>query len=185
MSRIRTKAALVASAVLLAGCASAVTVNSDWSPSADFGAFETFGWLPDARDDGAAPASDPIVDERIRTSIESELLNRGMRKVSEGADLMVGYQITSRTNVSYRTTGTTWGRAGWGGWGGGVTTMRTVPVYSQAGTLLIRLYESQDKSLVWHGSGQTDLRHITNTRERQERIDELVRRTLRDFPPPQ
>jgi hypothetical protein len=185
MSHASTKAILTVSALLLAACASAVSVNSDWSPSADFSAFETFAWLPPAQDDGAGPASDPIMDERIRMSIESELVDRGMQKVSEGADLMVGYQITTRTNVSYRTTGTTWGRAGWGGWGGGVTTMRTTPVYSQAGTLLIRFYETHDKSLVWHGSGQTDMRHISDTRERQQRIDELVRRTLREFPPPQ
>ena len=185
MSRNRAKLALLASAVLLAGCAPAVRVNSDWSPSADFDAFQTFGWLPAARDDGAAPASDPIMDERIRMAIESELVDRGLEKVASGADLMVGYQVTTRTNVSYRTTGTTWGRAGWGGWGGGVTTMRTTPVYSKAGTLLISIYETHEKSLVWHGSGDADLRGISDPQERQRRLNDLVRRTLQRFPPPQ
>jgi len=183
MSRSRTTMILAAAALLLTSCSPSVQVQSDWSPSADFDAFHTFGWLPDAQDDGAGRAVDPIMHERIQMAIESEFANRGFEKVSSGADLMVGYEVTTRTNVSYRTTGTTWGRAGWGGWGGGVTTMRTVPVYSQAGTLLISIFESQEKNLVWHGSGQADLRGISDPQERQRRLEDIVRRTMQRFPP--
>ncbi len=182
MLRIRRFLILPAAALFLAACGSGVNVTSDWSPEIDFSSFESFGWLPDARSDGAGPASDPFTDQRIRAAIEEQFAERGLQKVSGEGDLMVGYQVTTRTNVSYRTTGTTWGRAGWGGWGG-VTTMRTVPVYSQSGTLLISIYQTEGKSLVWHGSGQADLRNITDPELRQERISDVVNRVLRTFPP--
>ncbi len=166
-----------------AACGSSVNVTSDWSPTANFEAFNTYAWLPDGQSDGAGPASDPFTDQRIRAAIESQMADRGLEKVSREGDLMVGYQVTTRTNVCYRTTSTSWGRSGWGGWGGGVTTMRTVPVYSQSGTLLISIYQTEGKSLVWHGSGQADLRNITDPELRQERISDVVNRVLRTFPP--
>ena len=61
--------------------------------------------------------------------------------------------------------------------------MRTVPVYSQAGTLLISIYKTEGKDLVWHGSGQADLRNVTDPEMRQERINDVVRRVLNTFPP--
>ncbi len=183
MSRTRTILIATVVALVVTACGSSVNVTSDWSPEVDFSSFASFGWLADARSDGAGPAPDPFTDQRIRAAIESQMAERGLEKVSGEGDLMVGYQVTTRTNVSYQTTSTSWGRRGWGGWGGGMTTMRTVPVYSQSGTLLISIYQTEGKSLVWHGSGQADLRSITDPDLRQERISDVVSRVLRTFPP--
>ena len=183
MKRLRRSAIPAVAFVFLAACGSSVNVTSDRSPTVDFSAFETFAWLPDGQSDGTSQATDQITDQRIRLAMESQLAERGLREVSSGADLMVGYQLTTRTNVSYRTTGTHWGRSGWGGWSGGVSTMRTVPVYSSAGTLLIRMYETEEKTLVWHGSGQADLRSFNDPEQRQERINDVVRSILSRFPP--
>ena len=183
MSRHGTTIILLV-ALVLVSCSPSIRVNSDWSPDVDWESFATFAWLPDAQSDGAGPATDQITDRRIRAAVDSVLTDRGLRKVSSGSDLMVGYQVTTRTSVSYSTTATSWGRGGWGGWSGGMTTMRTVPVYSQSGTLLISVYETKDKSLVWHGSGQTDLRTVTDPQERQRRISNVVARTLETLPPP-
>jgi hypothetical protein len=186
MSRTRTNMALLTAALLLASCAPSINVSSDWSPQAVWESFYTYKWLPDAQSDGLAQSGNQITDQRIRAAMDSIMVERGLRKVDSGSDLMIGYQVTTRTNVSYQTTGTSWGRSGWGrsGWSGGVTTMRTVPVYSSAGTLVISIYQTEGQSLVWHGSGQTDLQGTSDPRERQQRINNVVGRTLAKFPPP-
>ncbi len=186
MSRTRTSIVIAAGALLLASCGPSINVNSDWSPEVAWESFYTYKWLPDAQSDGAGRAADQITDQRIRLAMDSIMVERGLRRVDSGSDIMIGYQVTTRTNVSYVTTGTSWGRSGWGrsGWSGGVTTMRTTPVYSRAGTLLISIYETEGQSLVWHGSGQTDLQGTTDPRERQQRINNVVGKTLAKFPPP-
>ena len=186
MLRTGTTMVLAAAVLLLASCGPSINVNSDWSPEVVWESFYTYKWLPDAQSDGLAQSADQITDQRIRAAMDSIMVERGLRREDSGADLMIGYQVTTRTNVSYQTTGTSWGRTGWGrsGWSGGVTTMRTVPVYSRAGTLVISIYESEGRSLVWHGSGATDLQSTSDPRERQRRISNVVGKTLAKFPPP-
>lgn len=186
MSRTKTSLVLAAAVMLLASCGPSINVSSDWSPEAVWESFYTYQWLPDAQNDGSGQSADQITDQRIRAAMDSIMVERGLRRVDSGADLMIGYQVTTRSNVSYQTTGTSWGRSGWGrsGWSGGVTTMRTVPIYSRAGTLLISIYESEGRSLVWHGSGSTDLQSTNDPRERQQRINNVVGRTMAKFPPP-
>ena len=181
MSRTKTSLVLAAAVMLLASCGPSINVSSDWSPEAVWESFYTYQWLPDAQNDGSGQSADQITDQRIRAAMDSIMVERGLRRVDSGADLMIGYQVTTRSNVSYQTTGTSWGRSGWSG---GVTTMRTVPIYSRAGTLLISIYESEGRSLVWHGSGSTDLQSTNDPRERQQRINNVVRSTMAKFPPP-
>ena len=186
MSRTKTSIVLAAGALLLASCGPSINVSSDWSPEVVWESFYTYRWLPDAPSDGMGRAADQITDQRIRAAMDSIMVERGLRKVDSGSDLMIGYRVTTRSNVSYVTTGTTWGGSTWGrsGWSGGVTTMRTTPVYSRSGTLLISIYETEGQSLVWHGSGSTDLQSSNDPRERQQRINNVVGRTLKNFPPP-
>ena len=177
---------IVPAALLLAACGPSINTSADWSPNVEWSSFYTFKWLPDAQGDGTSQATNQITDQRIKAAIDSVLTSVGLQKADSGSDLMVGYQVTTRTSVSYQTTGTTWGRSGWGrsGWGGGVTTMRTTPVYSQSGTLLISIFETSDKALVWHGSGSTDLQGVSDPQQRQQRINQVVGKILDKFPPP-
>jgi hypothetical protein len=177
---------IVPAALMLAACGPSISTTADWSPNVEWESFHTYKWLPDGDGDGMGQAANSITDERIRAAVDSVMESVGAVRVDTGADLMVGYQITTRTNVSYQTTGTTWGRSGWGrsGWGGGVTTMRTVPIYSTAGTLLISVFEASDKALVWYGSGVTDLQGVTDPAQRQRRISQVVAKTMSKFPPP-
>ena len=177
---------IVPAALLVAACGPSISATADWSPGVEWQTFYTYKWLPDAQGDGTSQATNQITDQRIRAAMDSMLTIVGLSKVDSGSDLMVGYQVTTRTSVSYQTTGTTWGRSGWGrsGWHGGVTTMRTVPVYSQAGTLLISIFETDDHSLLWYGSGQTDLQGVSDPQERQRRISQVVGKILDQFPPP-
>ena len=169
---------------LVVGCSAGVSVNSDYAPGTDFSKFSTYDWLPDAQTDGSGKA-DPIADERIRMAIDSNLVSKGLRKVSGGGDLMVGYQITTKDDVSYQTVGSAWGAGGWR-WGGGMAmgSSTTTAYHTTVGTLVISIFESQGKTMVWHGSGQSDLQKTTDPQERQEKIDDAVDKILGTFPPP-
>ena len=178
------KSSLVLAIGLSTACSAGVTVNADWAPDTNFSNFHTYSWLPDAQSDGSGVAN-AITDERIKLAVDSNLAGKGFRKVSGNPDLMIGYQITTKENVSYQTVGNAWGGMGWGwggGWGMGSST--TTAYHTTVGTLVMSIFQTEGKKMVWHGSGSTDLATSVNPDERQEMIDSAVRKILKDFPPP-
>ena len=56
MSRIETGMALAAAALVLTACGPSINVSSDWSPEVAWESFYTYGWLPDAQNDGSGSA---------------------------------------------------------------------------------------------------------------------------------
>ena len=93
----------------------------------------------------------------------------------------VGYTLTTQDNVTYETVGTGWGGWRWG-WGG---TETTTAVHTTVGTLVIAIFDGSTKNLIWHGSGQSDLKQgNASPQQREQKIDEIVTKILQEFPPP-
>ena len=51
------------------------------------------------------------------------------------------------------------------------------------GTLIIDVFDAAERELVWRGSGEGRVNQARSPEDRQERIDDAVRKILRDFPP--
>lgn len=169
----------------LASCSS-ISVNSDWDPNIDFSKFNTFAVL-----DEPTQAINRLVDERIRTAITAELTARGLRQVDkpEKADLAIGYQVTTEERTTYQTV-----HGGWSAsrhsfnsshmrWGGSVGTSRTTPVNFTVGTLVIAVFQMNNKELVWEGSGSGTVNPSSGPEQSAQRINDAVQRILKDFPP--
>jgi hypothetical protein len=181
---LRTQAlAAIGAAFMLSAC-SGISTSNDYDPSVDFTKFSTYTWLDTEGDD-----IDAITDSRIKSSIDGVLIAKGFQKGGEGADLAVGYQVTTAERRSYNTVNTGWGGGygmggyGWGGYGMSMGTSTTYENVWEEGSLLIGMFDGSSKNLVWTGTATAAIDQNRSPQERQQLIDDAVDKMMRDFPP--
>jgi hypothetical protein len=147
----------VFAAIALPAFAQKVTI--DYARDFDFESAQTFQYVDT---DESNIQDNMIMADRVVSMIKKELREGGLREVEENPDLYVTYHFTSQERKSYSTTSMGYGGYwdGWGGWGGydafGGPMMgsSTTQEYSyEEGTLIIDAYDSQEKKMVWRGSG--------------------------------
>ncbi len=191
-----------AALVVLATACSKIIVQSDFDPSAAFASYKTFDWrmLPDTVTKQTAASSantmlvnSPRLNERIKSSIELELRDRGITYTpGQAADLHAVYylNISTKSEVSqwYSNAGQPY--AGWNPgnaiygydqWKGGAETGVTEANYSQSlqGTLVIDLIDAQTSTLIWRGMGSG----AVNSDEPGAKAPEAVKKIMKSFPP--
>lgn len=169
----------------LAGCSS-VRVRSDWDRAVDFSRFETFAILEDADS-----SINPLIDGRIRSALVESLTSRDLQEVEtvDGADLAVGFQVATENRRSYRTVYSGWRSRGYRhsrhGRSSGMTTATTTTRARDytVGELIIAVFESESKELVWEGSGSRRVNRSGGPERSERRIQDAVNQILRSFPP--
>jgi hypothetical protein len=170
------------------GC-SGITVQTDYDPGIDFSRYSTFYILEEAGDD-TAPG---FWDDRIKNSMAKTLTAKGWTQVDspDEADVAVGYQLTTEERTSYDTVHTGWGGYGYGYggwydpyWGGGMSTSTTTERRYEVGTLIIAMFDQEQRQMVYASTGSATIDQRQRTpEESQVRSDEVIDRLLRDFPP--
>jgi hypothetical protein len=153
-----------------------VRVVSDYDRQANFNAYNSFAFYKPGVDQ--AKISD-LDKKRILRAIESELTAKGMSK-SETPSLLVSIftKERERVDVYQRNYGFGWGWNPWwyGGYYGNTVSRST------EGSLYIDLIDAKTNELVWQGIGSARL--ITNDmEEKEERIREIVKEILAEYPP--
>jgi len=177
--------AAVALAWLVSACGG-IKVTTDFDASTDFTRYRTFGWMEGSGAGNDPRVSNDLMDQRFRRAIESELVSRGLQKVTSGEpDVFVGYQVALDDQIDYQTINTYWGR-GWGYRGvyrGGMVSSQTVVAREYTvGTLIIDVFDAARRELIWRGAGEGRVDFARNPQERQERINEAVYLIMEDFP---
>ena len=183
----------VTALVALAACASSIQVNHDFNPQVSFAALQTFDWMPESGRQSDTRAANDLRERRFRTATEAYLTEKGFRKVTSGADFVVGYHLTLENQVDYRTVNTYWG-SGWGyrgmypggyygGYGGGMASSQTTAYGYVQGTLIIDIFDVESHELVWRGVGEGKVQEDLTPQERDQRTREAVEAILADFPP--
>ena len=187
------KAVRYAAGVALIAASSAcggISVTSDYDPSFDFSQAETFTVLDETGGDDL-PA---LQDQRVKNSLVQFMEEKGFRHVADTtqADIAVGYQFTSDQRSSYQTVNTGWnsyGYGGYGGWyryGGGpsMSTTRTTEHRYEVGALMIAIFDTEARQMVYHSTGTRELSDAQRSpEEMQQRIDYAIEDILIDFPP--
>ena len=166
---------------LLAGCSS-VTTNYDYDPGVDFSKFKTFA-IDNPKIPGDGLSRNPLLRKRVDEAIQNSLEQKGYKMVdkSEDADMVVVAHGRSQEKTQITDWGTYgWYRPWWGPYGGRVD----VSTYKE-GTLVIDIVDMSDKELAWRGlatgiveEGQTDPQKI------QQKVNTIVAKIMKDFPPP-
>ena len=152
----------VAAAFLIATPGFAQKVTIDYAHVFDFDSVTTFQYV-DTEESNIK--DNPMMADRVVGMIKQELREGGLQEVQENPDLYVTYHFTSQERKQLSTTSMGMGGYGgywddWGGWGGydafggpmmGTSTT-TEYTYEEA-TLVIDAFDSEEKKMVWRGSG--------------------------------
>ena len=162
--------------LLLTGKTWAQQVKTDYDRSANFGQYKTYSWEQ-------VKTKDPLWVDRIKTSVNAALAAKGWTQVDSGGDVsIVAMEITQdqqTLNTFYDGFGGGWGwrRFGGGGFGDATTTTETYKV----GTLVVDLFDTKSKQLIWRGSSSDTLSN--NSNKNIQNLDKGVEKLFKQFPP--
>ena len=184
----KTIITLVASVILLSGCASTTKGNSDFDPSVSFAGYHSFAWIAEHPMIIGATAGrqiNPMTEGRIMRAIEESLRSKGFEVIAdaEQADFVVAFTIGARDEVqvtSYPTAYRCFHRGGY--WGGGYYgTDIDVRQYTE-GRLSIDIFDRAEHRPVWHGWAT---KRITRKAEEDPEpvLREVVAAIMAKFPP--
>jgi len=163
---------------LLVGACSGISTTTDYDPAVDFSGFSTYDWVDSQGD------VDNITSSRIRQSVDGAMTAKGFSQSSSNPDLAISYQVSSAERRSFNTVNAGWGGGyGWGGWGMGMGTSTTTENVWQEGSLILGIFDTSSKNLVWTGTATTDIDGSRSPQDRQELIDSAVAKMMGDFPP--
>jgi hypothetical protein len=167
---------LVGLMFLFAGKAAAQQVKTDYDRSANFAQYKTYSWEH-------VKTQDPLDVDRIKTAVNSALAAKGWTQVDAGGDVsIVAVEITRNQqtlNTFYDGLGGGWGwrRFGGGGFGEATTTTETYKV----GTVVVDLFDTKTKQLIWRGAESDTLSN--NSNKNIKNLDKGVEKMFKQFPP--
>jgi len=180
---IESAALLIVIAALFA--CSSMSIRSDWDPEVDFSRFKTFYILEEERQSISS-----LVDRRINSAIVADLTAKGFQQVNtpDKADLAIGYQATTENRTSFQTVYGGWANSGfhhrrYSSWHGSLGTSRTTEINYTVGTLVIAVFEMNDKELIWEASGSDTISPSRDPARNEQRINNAVQQILKSFPP--
>ena len=155
---------------LAATPALAQKVNIDYAHEFDFSAVKTFQYVETKESDSA----NPMMQERIVSSIKRELTEGGLKEVTSDPDLFVTSHVTTQERTVYNTTNFGYGGygGGWYGWGGSMGSSTTTASNYTDGTLIIDAYKPDDKKMVWRGTGTVTVKSKPEKQIKQ--IDKIL-----------
>lgn len=158
-------------ALLLAGNLLAGDVKTDYDRSANFQQYKTYSWQ-------RIKTRDPLMVDRIKSAVNASLQSKGFREVPSGGDISIMANEITRDkqtlNTYYDDFGGGWR---WGGFGDATTTTETYKV----GTLVVDLFDTNAKKLLWRGSSSDTL--SDNSDKNIKNIDNDVKKMFQKFPP--
>lgn len=167
---------LIGMMLWIAGNLSAQQVKTDYDRSANFGQYKTYSWEQ-------VKTKDPLDIDRIKSAVNSTLAAKGWTQVDSGGDVCIMAMEMTRNqqtlNTFYDGFGGGWGwrRFGGGGFGDATTTTETYKV----GTLVIDLFDTKTKQLIWRGSASDTLSNNSNKNIKD--LDKGVTKMFNKFPP--
>jgi len=159
-----------------AGGLSAQQVKTDYDHNANFTQYKTYSWEQ-------VKTKDPLFVDRIKSAVNAALTAKGWTEVPSGGDVsIIAIQTTQdqqTLNTFYDGMGGGWGwrRFGGGGFGDATTTTETY----QVGTLVIDLFDTKTKQLIWRGTASDTLSN--NSKKNIENLNKGVEKLFKKFPP--
>ena len=164
----------VALGCLLCGITLAQEIRTSYVPGVNFSKYHTYRWV-EAK--GQHPES-PL-DAQIKHAVDSQLVTKGLTKTNDGtADLDVDYQAAISQKQEWQTY-EDWTHTGLPG----QRTLDSKQVTIDVGTLVIDMYDTAGKLLVWTGRAHKAIDVNSSQEERQKNLDHAAKQLLASFPP--
>lgn len=146
-------------------------VKTDYDRNVNFNQFKTYSWTN-------VKTKDPLLVDRIKSAVNSSLTAKGLTQVNSGGDLsIVAMEITRNQQTLNTFYNGGFGGWRWGGFGDATTTTDTYKV----GTLVVDLFNTQSKELVFRGSSSDTL--SSNSDKNIKTLNKGVDKMFKHFPP--
>ena len=162
-----------AAAFLLFASAVLALVKTDYDRSAKFARYRTYSWQN-------VSTRDPLMVDRIKSDVNAALAAKGWTEVPSGGDMELVAIETARDQQTFNTFYDGFGGArrwyGPGGFGESTTT-ETYKV----GTLVIDIFDANNKKLIWRGSASDTL--ADNSDKNVKNLQNSVEKMFKHFPP--
>ena len=169
---------------LVTSCAFGQDVRYNFDKDINFSKFKTYKWviLKDA------PTANDLVTKQLKDAVDAELATKGLTKIDDDtANLFIGYQAGVGQEKQFTSFSSDWGygggwyRGGWYGPGGGTTTGSTSTIY--VGQLVLDMYDSANRDLVWRGVASKTLDSKAKPDKQQKNLAKAVKKLLKNYPP--
>jgi hypothetical protein len=146
-------------------------VKTDYDRNANFSQYKSYSW-------SGVKTKDPLWVDRIKSAVNSTLAAKGLTQVDSGGDLsIVAMEITRNQQTLNTFYDGGFGGWRWGRFGNATTTTETY----QVGTLVVDLFNTQSKALVWRGSASDTL--SSSSDKNIKNLNKGVEKMFRHFPP--
>jgi len=171
---------LMGIALLAATSSFAQQVKTDYDRDADFNQYNTYSWQK-------VQTQNPLWVDRIKAAVNSALEAKGWMQVESGGDISIMAMEMTRShqtlNTYYDNFGGGWGwRGGYGGgFGDGFGDSTTTESTYRVGTLVVDLFDSTTKKLIWRGSASDTLSDKSD--KNIKNLDKGVEKMFDRFPP--
>lgn len=156
MRMTKPAAALLALAVLIAGCASNRAPNTrvDYDKSADFSVYRTFGFPKQTGTDRGGYST--LVTSYFKSALTTAMEARGYKLSEDKPDLLVNFFMNTRERTELRPQPSASMGYGYYGYRDGL--YRGWPMYEQdrtvnyqIGTINVDIVDAEKKQLIWEG----------------------------------
>jgi len=174
-------------AMLIAGCASKPTIESDYDHTVDFTQFKTYAFFNPMGIE--SPSYSSIYGSIFRAAISKEMESRGYTQ-SDNPDLLINVsgRLQDKTKVTTTSdpymSGGYYGyrRGAYGAWGGyGYGTQTHVSNYTE-GTVNVDMVDRVQKRMVWEGVAVGRINEKTTNEERRANIHAGIQEMFAGYP---
>lgn len=155
-----------------ASVAAAQDVRTDWDHNVQFENFHTYSW-------GKVHTTNPLWESRVQEAVDKELQAKGWQRVSSGGDVTIAAVGATSNQQEYQTFYDGLGGWGWGGFGDSMSTTTVQNV--RIGSLVIDMYSSNNKHLIWRAVSNDTLSN--NAEHNEKTLDKAVDKMFKKFPP--
>jgi hypothetical protein len=152
----------------------AADINTDYDHTTNFSQYKTYSWIK-------VQAGDSLWADRIQQDVDAQLAARGWTKVAANGNASVSALETTQNQNTLETFYDGFG----GGWrwrgGGGMGMATTTTDVTKVGTVVVDVFDSQSKQLIWRGTESADLSGHSdkNAKSLEKNLATLFKR----FPP--
>jgi hypothetical protein len=172
----------------LAGCETKPTLHTDFDRGVNFSGYGTYMYVNPVGTDKAGYSS--LLSQHFKAAIDTEMSNRGYRKVEADPDLLVNFMANSDEKTDVRSTPSTSVSMGMGyyGYRGGM--YAGMPVYStsdvqtvryKVGTANVDVVDARQKKLIWTSVAEGKLSDEA-MKNPQAAIANVVSQMFTEFP---
>ena len=156
----------------------AANISSDYNHKVDFGRYHTYSWIK-------VQAENPLWNDRITAAVDNELMAKGWQKSPSGGDAGIAAYGSTHEQRSFQTWYDGFG-GGWGwrrGWAGGPGMTTTTVERTPVGTLVVDIFDAQNKNLIWRGMSSDSL-SANKPEKNEKKLEKDVADLFKKFPPP-